>query len=266
MMTEGKAADGFLSSSAGAEEKKNDSASNSAARDSRSGNLLCSLQTCRSDIEGFRGTSLLSAFQKEYSSSTALPNISKGNHDSFNGPANLVSLHAASALCNLVILTHSDCTTRFLYSLNPQFIKMPKAAGKLPLPSFELTVLKGSVKAHAWSMAARFDDDYLLEVLNLPRSYLPSYAPESPSENVDILWNMNGYDFLSGKIGMGIVSWNNMKALRGFICNECVPHVAACIRSIGVLKFAQIFSKVLMCLPIREHFGKHYEPMPASSM
>lgn len=143
---------------------------------------------------GFHGASLLAAFQKEYPPDLPESHENEENEeveedrhrakekekekgsDAMNH-SRLAMYHAATALCHLLILTDTDDQKRFIYCLNSSLLlggatstttTAAVVATVTTPPTFELTVLKGSIKTHVWSMAARYDDDYLLEVRHLP--------------------------------------------------------------------------------------------------
>ena len=267
---------------------------------------------------GFHGASLLAAFHKEYPPD--LPEPPENDEEKVDvvedrkckekeSPRLHHSrlYHAATALCHLLVLTDTDDQNRFLYSLNSSLLlqggqRLPAAPGPtstgaapeaLPSPpTFELTVLKGSIKTHVWSMAARYDDEYLLEVRHLPHLQLHQRVPSSSSQQqvgvkekekewsaevnysgpdpdedpVDLLWTMSGFELHTSRVGFGVVSWTNMTALHYFLCTQTVPHVAASVCALGVTAFSRLFSKVLLGLPMRETLGSYFKPMPATLM
>jgi hypothetical protein len=201
---------------------------------------------------GFHGASLLAAFHQEYppesidltddykeeDAAEDDADVEEEATKASTNRARLTMHHAITALCHLITLTDTDGHTRFLYSLNPSLLcplspsptTSPTPSVPVlvpaPAPSFELTVLKGSIKTHVWSMAARYDDDYLLEVHNLPPPALYHYTYTSPtvssfqqqekshsddvsggsSGSVGVNASDNGKDSVSGVDGAGFIA------------------------------------------------------------
>ena len=239
---------------------------------------------------GFHGASLLAAFSKEYPADGPGPgpgpdsSMKSAEEEKVDVSTNLIRLsmyHAATALCRMIVLTDTDDKNRFLYSLNSSLLLGSEDSHAAVPPSFELTVLKGSISTHLGLITARYDDEYLLEVHNLPipqKDYRHCSFPhitsrgsrgtdtDSDGSDTDLLWTMNGFDLRAARVGLGVVSWQNMKALHSFMCTATVPQVATSIGSIGVSAFTNLFSKVLLGLPMRETMGSYHKPMPATLM
>ena len=236
---------------------------------------------------GFFGTSLLNDFREEYPPVARPDDQEEEREESifekqaksiFSSTSNCMDIHnAAVALCQLLVLTSTDERRRFIYSLNSSLLvhdnKCPEindsSISEALLPSFELTVLKGSIKTHAWSMVARYDDEYLLETRNLPKykdAWCNSSYPLGSSNELQLLWTMSGYDFHTSHVGLGVVSWNNVRSLHRFLCHCTARHIAGSMMAIGVTTFSELFSKLILSLPMRETLGYYQKPMPSTLM
>lgn len=140
-------------------------------------------------------------------------------------------VRAAKQLGEHLFLQESDDAMRFIYCF--------QSRNESTL-SLHLTVIKGSIFTVLWSTIARFDDEYLVEIVGI--------------ENAEpiFLWTVKGYHSQSNSIDSSDVNWNIMKTLQNFLE----------INYIGLHSFAKLLSRVIIGLPIHEKEGMRYDPMP----
>jgi hypothetical protein len=111
--------------------------------------------------------------------------------------------------------------------------------------SIILTVLKGSVLTFMWSREARYDDEYLLELVAAEYDFVPQ-----------LLWTTQGFCPDTNVVQNADVNWNLLKSLQ----------LQLNLQNIGVLSFTRILSKYLTTQPIFEAFTSYHQPMPLTLM
>lgn len=142
-----------------------------------------------------------------------------------------------------------------------------RSAASQAMAYITLTVLKGSLMTFVWSPFARIDDAYKVTMTNdldtamvhnllSPSSSTGSSSQTLSQQSVYLLWNMQGIDMSQSKLQQGTVEWNNMHCLQALVG----------IDSVGVLTFAKMLGKLLICLPLFKQRGVYLVPMPATVM
>jgi hypothetical protein len=180
-----------------------------------------------------------------------------------------LAVHATKALGELIYLHKSDDSMRFIYGFHlpssspyrqvyPHSVTIPTAFD-VATPTLTLTIIRGSIFTTLFSAIARFDDEYLLELkgINTSQGERGNFTTESESETT-LLWSMRGYLHQNNhqQVESSELDWNKMKQLQDLLqMNE-----------IGVHSFAMILSRYVLCLPLHEREGQHYDPMPAAVM
>jgi hypothetical protein len=149
---------------------------------------------------------------------------------------------AACTAAKCMYLHESDRKRRFTYTFD-----MPDSTSALLL---SLTVLKGSLATIVWSTIARFDDEYVFEMINVGDDITSS--DNSPI----LLWAMKGLDSDQLSVGPSEVNWVAFRTLQNHMN----------LHQIGVHAFVRLISKIVINLPNVEREGQVLEPNPASTM
>ena len=117
-----------------------------------------------------------------------------------------------------------------------------------PFSHLSIHVVKGSLFTNlCWNEHARFDDEYALY-------YHTNYGVED--DQLLPFWRVRGFDALNAKVSFGVCDWVLARRLQ----------VEMRITLVGVLSFAKLLSRILICLPSFLRSSEYVPPMPATFM
>ncbi len=111
-----------------------------------------------------------------------------------------------------------------------------------------LRVLKGSILTNVWNVLARFDDEYAI--------YAKGGDSNIIQDDEALLCYLKWVDIYNKKLVEGNLNWFFMNKLHAFTQ----------LQSVGVLAFAKMLGRIIICLPCFVFMRKYIIPMPLAFM